>query len=389
METKPREILFVSHNASRSGAPLILLGLIRELKNVYSGKLRVLLMEGGELQGDFQYLADTHILYTQPRFILESKKGVAGLFLKLLYKIKARIILSRLKNCRLIFLNTITNGHIHRKLLAPGRRFVTYVHELDSSTRFGTDALALTTTLNHSDYFWTGSRAVRDFLAERNQVPPDKMEVVYSSLGITNPNRHYYADFVQSLKEQFQIPADAFIVGIVGNAEWRKGFDFLFPLAKIYLERYPDGKAFFLWKGYNTGSKSNYFDTFDLKKTGLDKRIILLPHDASNLATIAAFDVHLLLSREDPFPLVVLEAASMEIPTICFKDAGGSPEFVSEGAGICVDYGNLIQVAEAIYELENNNTKRIELGAMAKSRLAQGYSSKDAALRLLELIGKM
>jgi glycosyltransferase involved in cell wall biosynthesis len=389
METKANEILFVSHNASRSGAPLILLGIIREFKNLYKGKLKVLLMEGGELQEDFQSLADTYILYKQPRFILQSKKGFAAKFLKLLYNIKARIILARLKKCRLVFLNTITNGHIHRKLISPGRKFMTYVHELESSTKFGTDAIALTTVLKHSNYFWTGSEVVRDFLVEGKQVPPGITEVVYSSLADINPNRHYFSEFIDSLKKQFQIPTDAFIVGVVANAEWRKGFDFLFPLVKIYLEKYPDGKAIFLWKGYNTGSKSYYFDTFDLKKTGIDKRIILLPHDASNLATIAALDAHLLLSREDPFPLVVLEAASLEIPTICFRDAGGSPEFVSGDAGICVDYGNLIQVAEAIYELENNAAKRIEMGAKAKSRLSQGYSSKDAALRLLTLVEKM
>ena len=38
-------------------------------------------------------------------------------------------------------------------------------------------------------------------------------------------------------------------------------------------------------------------------------------------------------SREDPFPLVNLEAMTNGVPVICFKDSGGSEELVDSSSG--------------------------------------------------------
>jgi glycosyltransferase involved in cell wall biosynthesis len=46
----------------------------------------------------------------------------------------------------------------------------------------------------------------------------------------------------------------------------------------------------------------------------------------------------LLPSREDPYPVVVLEAAAEKIPTVCFENSGGAPEFVCPDAGTVAPY---------------------------------------------------
>ena len=51
------------------------------------------------------------------------------------------------------------------------------------------------------------------------------------------------------------------------------------------------------------------------------------------------------LRVEDPFPLVMLEAAALATPTVCFLGNGGAPEFVEEDAGICVPSGNVEALA--------------------------------------------
>src|SRR5205814_4023764 len=51
---------------------------------------------------------------------------------------------------------------------------------------------------------------------------------------------------------------------------------------------------------------------------------------------LRAGDVFLLSSREDPFPLVALEAAQCGLPILCFADSGGMQEFVEGDAGYVV-----------------------------------------------------
>ena len=57
------KILFVSHNASKTGAPIVLLHFIKWLKNNKDYEITILLKSGGELLQDFRLLADTYIWY--------------------------------------------------------------------------------------------------------------------------------------------------------------------------------------------------------------------------------------------------------------------------------------------------------------------------------------
>jgi len=65
-------------------------------------------------------------------------------------------------------------------------------------------------------------------------------------------------------------------------------------------------------------------------------------------------DVFLMTSREDPFPLVNLEAAQCGLPIICFDRSGGSVEFVTSDVGFVVPYADTDAMAEKVMELKND-----------------------------------
>lgn len=54
-----------------------------------------------------------------------------------------------------------------------------------------------------------------------------------------------------------------------------------------------------------------------------------------------AVDVFALNSREDSFPLVMLEASACCLPVFCFADSGGDPEFVTEDSGLVARYHDI------------------------------------------------
>ena len=374
-----RRILFVSHNATHTGAPHILLGIIREFEENGNWDIQVLVMEDGPLVKEFKLIGKTFVWYHKPRYLISSKKGLISFIIRTYYKIRGIFLLWKIKQVDIVFLNTITNGLIHRKLVGKSKHFITYVHELESSIRANTNAESLNQALEHTSYFFAGSGAVARMLRDCYKVDEGKMMVLYSSLQSLELNRKSgYRIESNAITEGRRIPADAFVIGILGTGEWRKGFDWLFPVMKMYFKKFPNGNAYFIWKGVSSTGRDSYHNSYDFVKSKLCERVILLPHGNDAMSIMENFDVHLLLAREDPFPLVALEAASFGIPTICFKDAGGIPEFVGEDAGICIEYGDIDAVAEAIIYLERNPELVGQFGSRAKEKVADYQSSKAA-----------
>jgi glycosyltransferase involved in cell wall biosynthesis len=56
---------------------------------------------------------------------------------------------------------------------------------------------------------------------------------------------------------------------------------------------------------------------------------------------LSVFDIFALTSREDPYPLVVLEAALLQKPMVCFEKAGGAQDLIETDAGLIVPYLSL------------------------------------------------
>lgn len=172
----------------------------------------------------------------------------------------------------------------------------------------------------------------------------------------------------------------------MGTNEWRKGFDLLIPLVTLYFQRFPSANVYFVWKGFRQDKHNSFFDLYDHERSVYKNRILLLPHDEHSIAQMACFDIHLLLSREDPYPLVVLEAASFGIPTVCFADAGGTPEFVEDDCGFVIPYANLNAMAEKINVLVTDVALRNEMGLNCREKLVSRHDKKEALKNIIEII---
>jgi len=93
-----------------------------------------------------------------------------------------------------------------------------------------------------------------------------------------------------------------------------------------------------------------------------------------------------LVSREDPFPLVCLEAASLGKPIVCFDKAGGMPEFVEDDCGFIVPYLDTEAMAEKIIELIKNPELRQRLGERARKKVKERFDVEVQAPKIFSLI---
>ena len=87
---------------------------------------------------------------------------------------------------------------------------------------------------------------------------------------------------------------------------------------------------------------------------------------------MARFDIATLPSRDDPFPLVVLEAMALGKPVVAFA-VGGVPDQIGSG-GVVVEPGDVDAFAAAIVNLVSDRGLRQELGDSARVRVETVYS---------------
>ena len=97
-------------------------------------------------------------------------------------------------------------------------------------------------------------------------------------------------------------------------------------------------------------------------------------------------DAFALTSREDPFPLVMLEAGSLGIPVVCFAGSGGAQEFVQDDAGLIAPYLNVSAFADHLIRLNNLPLLRQSLGAAARSKVKANHTAATQAPKLRKLI---
>jgi glycosyltransferase involved in cell wall biosynthesis len=97
-------------------------------------------------------------------------------------------------------------------------------------------------------------------------------------------------------------------------------------------------------------------------------------------------DAFALTSREDPFPLVMLEAGMHGLPTVCFESSGGGPEFIGEDAGCAVPYLDLEHFSAALRSLQEAPELRHRMGDSARLKVEREYSVAYQGPKLVRCI---
>ena len=77
-------------------------------------------------------------------------------------------------------------------------------------------------------------------------------------------------------------------------------------------------------------------------------------------------DVFIITSREDPFPLVGIEAGMYGIPIICFENATGTEEVTRKTENFIVPYLNIEKMTEKIFYYYNNPDIKILMAQKIK-----------------------
>lgn len=100
-----------------------------------------------------------------------------------------------------------------------------------------------------------------------------------------------------------------------------------------------------------------------------DGKIHLVPVKTDAKPYFEMADVFFLSSREDPFPLVMLEAASLGIPMVGFRGTGGIEDFSKDLGSMLIDDLDESEAAELIrQQLNFSENELLDLSEKLKNR---------------------
>jgi glycosyltransferase involved in cell wall biosynthesis len=119
---------------------------------------------------------------------------------------------------------------------------------------------------------------------------------------------------------------------------------------------------------------------------GLSDVVSFIGHRTDYIDFLAAADLLLLTSREEPFGRVILEAGLFATPTVCFAGSGGAPEFIRDDAGRVVARENVDAMAIAAIELLDSAAITASLGARARERVVHEHSIEVGAPRIWNIV---
>jgi glycosyltransferase involved in cell wall biosynthesis len=176
------------------------------------------------------------------------------------------------------------------------------------------------------------------------------------------------------------------VVGGSGSETWRKGKDLFVQLAALLRRRDPTRSFWFVWVGWEGDEEDQRQLKHDVEQAGVSDAFLWTGEVPNPLDYFACFDAFALVSREDPFPLVCLEAALLEKPILCFAGAGGTPELVEEDGGFVVPYLDLSAMADKLLLLGGDESLRRKMGACGAAKVRQCFSLNVMAPRLYHLI---
>ena len=386
MTAKRKKILFITPGAQSFGGNIFLLNFLRWYKENNGREFVTLYGHPGDLDHAFAALSTTYRYYTSEDSTSFPRKAAGKLANRM--ELRRAFLKSKIKreNIGMIYSNAVTNSRMLSMFDSLDVPVISHCHELESLIRLtGIDEFNY--LRDRTSHFVAVSDAVRQNLVRNHDIDADKVSLIHAF----TPIRNFREDEVElrrdGARRRFDIPLDAFVVGGSGTLNWRKSPELFVQLAHRVKKLRPDAPIYFLWIGGAGEGDFRFFQLdYDAKRLGVADRVRFSAQVSDALEYFTAIDVFAMVSREDPYPLVCLEAASLGKPVICFADAGGMPEFVEDDCGFVVPYLDIDRFAERVIELADDSTLHRRMSERAFRKVRERHDIEVSAPRLAELI---
>jgi glycosyltransferase involved in cell wall biosynthesis/predicted O-methyltransferase YrrM len=376
-----KTVMVVSHDASRTGAPILALNLVRELSKRYN-VVSVILGEG-ELLDDFAALSiDLLRLNRHSRFGDDLSRKIADF--------------SKKNEVSHAFVNSVESRGVLPGLKRAGVPSVALLHEFASYIR---PENAFADVFSSADQVVFSTRVtLESATAERGYEHPINVHLLPQ--GKCDVPKKAGSDEDKELErkwlDKILRPGGAddreFVVIGAGAIEPRKGIDLFIETATRVIAA-PGGARFrFVWIGHgydpvNDTTCSAYLAD-QIKRAGVHAQIQIVRATSEIEHAYAAADLMLMSSRLDPLPNVAIDMFFAGKPVMCFERTTGIVDFL-DACGlreICAaSYLDTTEMANKIISLADDPALLAEVANKGAVKAREVFDFSAYVARLDEI----
>ena len=367
----PKKILFFTPNGGRGGSEMMLWYLIKDLdkQNI---DWKVITFAKGDLLNEKNYPGKVHLLPSRKSRRNEISSKINRNLLK--RDIDDNFILKIHKKFDpdLWYFNTIVTINKSHLAIKNNIKYAFHLHE--SLTVFDlvkSDVLKDTVA---NSYLNIGcSKKLSDNL---NIVGSKNTKTFYSGVNFNEIQIHQDRN---SIRNRLNIKDSDFVWYMSGGQSVNKGIDYFIKISEEFKGN-PNVK--FVWvgrkrdRGYNLWAEK-YIQSKKLANVSMLNQLTKEYFDYVN-----AFDGFLLTSREDSFPLVMVEAAYLGKPIIGF-DSGGISEFLIDNMG---DIQEDFSIKGIVKKMENLINDKTSFNSKTSVKRAKEFDLNSTSKNWIDLL---
>jgi len=370
MEKSKKRILFFTPFATRTGSEMMLLYIIQKIdRNRFD--IGLVSFADGELLKDLP--SDIPVFIAPKKYNpIQKLKFQLGINPTLAYLRK----IAKEFNADYWYINTMMIPEAMSIAKEFPVKVITHIHELPLTYAFQSKT-DIKNIIDYSDLIIGCSQVTTRAI---EQTGGKNVGLLYSFIDsekvISDDER------TAEIRKKLNIQKDDFIWVLSGMTSERKGFDLLPDIA----EELNDPNVHLVWVGDKLSDGLVYYTEQRCLNTKAKTPIHLVgkqKEDYYNYLNLG--DGFLLTSRQDPFPLVMIEAALLGKPIISFP-SGGVSEFLEDGMGIVTEDISVKQLVAAMRKIMNGNI--ITDPNASKKRAAQ-FNVNNGCENWMRLIEKI
>ncbi len=345
-----KTVMVVSHDASRTGAPILALNLVRELSTRCN--VVTVVLGGGELLADFAALSvdvlqlDRHAL---------SGRDISGRVAKFSTKYGVSEA----------FVNSVESRSVLPGLQRAGVISVALMHEFASYTRPET---AFPEVFTNADQVVFSTRiTLANATSERGYETPVNVHVLPQGKCVvprkagTEDEQAHEQRWLASVLRPGGEARDEFVIIGAGAIELRKGIDLFIETATRVISSVGGARFRFVWIGEVYGSFNETLKSVHLEdqinRAGIQAQVQIVRSTSEIEYAYATADLMLLSSRLDPLPNVAIDMLLAGKPVLCFDRTTGIADFLRDSGleEACVaKYLDTSEMAQKICALAEN-----------------------------------
>jgi glycosyltransferase involved in cell wall biosynthesis len=380
-----RTVLLVSHEASRTGAPILSLNLVQVLARKYN--VVVLLLGGGALTPAFEATGATVMTAS-------SVRGSPFVANYVVTQICERF------DFDFALVNSIESRPVLTVLAEQFVPTISLVHEFASYTR---PKEAFREALQWSSEVVFSANVTRDNafstfpeLAEASATVLPQGKCILPPSFTDVDAEHREGQRLQALIRPKDLPSETLVVLGAGFVQLRKGVDLFIECASRVKRRAGDRKFRFVWigNGYDPDADVAYsvYLQDQIRRADLTAEVVFLGETSAIEAAYEVADLFLLSSRLDPLPNVAIDAMSQGVPVLCFDRTTGIADFLHDvglGARCVAGYLDTDDIASKILDFADARASIAEIGAQCRARAGEYFNMTGYVERLEALANEV